>query len=96
MLAPSRPRSAVSYCGSYTWCLLLLLQGANAFEAVWLVLVLTVLLMAARAAFVVPFSLLHNCWSAPTDRLNRRDVVIVWWAGLMRGVCQAYHDWDGE
>jgi NhaP-type Na+/H+ or K+/H+ antiporter len=62
-----------------------LAQGANALEALWLVLVLTVLLVAARAAFVVPFSLLHNCWSAPADRLSRRDVVIVWWAGLMRG-----------
>jgi lysylphosphatidylglycerol synthetase-like protein (DUF2156 family) len=62
-----------------------LLQGANAIEAVWLVVVLTVLLVTARAAFVIPFSLLHNCWSAPADRLTRRDVVIVWWAGLMRG-----------
>lgn len=65
--------------------LLLLLQGANAIEAVWLVVVLTVLLVTARAAFVIPFSLLHNCWSAPAERLTRRDVVIVWWAGLMRG-----------
>lgn len=64
-----------------------LLQGANAVEVVWLVVVLTVLLVAARAAFVVPFALLHNCWSAPADRLSRRDVVIVWWAGLMRGAC---------
>jgi len=62
-----------------------LLQGANALEAVWLVVVLTVLLVVARAAFVVPFSLLHNCWSAPAERLSRRDIVIVWWAGLMRG-----------
>lgn len=66
-------------------CLLLLPQGANAIEAVWLVVVLTVLLVTARAAFVIPFSLLHNCWSAPAERLTRRDVVIVWWAGLMRG-----------
>jgi hypothetical protein len=61
------------------------LQGANAVEALWLVVVLTVLLVVARAVFVIPFSLLHNCWSAPADRLSRRDVVIVWWAGLMRG-----------
>jgi NhaP-type Na+/H+ or K+/H+ antiporter len=55
------------------------LQGANAAEAVWLVLVLTALLAAARAAFVVPFSLLHNIWSA--DKLSSRDIVVVWWAG---------------
>lgn len=67
-----------------SWCVLQS-QGANAVEAVWLVVVLTVLLVAARAAFVIPFSLLHNLWSAPADRLTRRDVVIVWWAGLMRG-----------
>jgi hypothetical protein len=46
---------------------------------VWLVLVLTALLAAARAAFVVPFSLLHNIWSA--DKLSSRDIVVVWWAG---------------
>lgn len=66
-------------------CAFCCLQGANAVEAVWLVVVLTVLLVVARAAFVVPFSLLHNFWSAPAERLRRRDVIIVWWAGLMRG-----------
>jgi hypothetical protein len=59
-----------------------LLQGANAAEALWLVLVLTALLAAARAAFVVPFSLLHNIWSA--DKLSSRDIVVVWWAGAQQ------------
>ncbi|WIA30258.1 hypothetical protein OEZ86_000348 [Tetradesmus obliquus] len=70
-------------------------QGANAAEAVWLVLVLTALLAAARAAFVVPFSLLHNIWSA--DKLSSRDIVVVWWAGLMRGavsVALVYYYFD--
>lgn len=61
------------------------LQGANAAEALWLVLVLTALLVAARAAFVVPFSILHNMMSGSEQRLSARDIVVVWWAGLMRG-----------
>ncbi|KAF8069528.1 NHX2 [Scenedesmus sp. PABB004] len=60
-------------------------KGANAAEALWLVAVLTAVLAAARAAFVLPFSFVHNRWAAPGDRLSSREVVVVWWAGLMRG-----------
>jgi NhaP-type Na+/H+ or K+/H+ antiporter len=59
------------------------------------VLLLTALLVVARAAFVVPFSLLHNMWSQ--DPLSSRDIVIVWWAGLMRGavsVALVYYYFD--
>lgn len=83
-----RTADGISVVG-YVLRVLLLPQSANAMEVVWLMVVLTVLLVVARAAFVVPFSLLHNCWSAPADRLSRRDVVIVWWAGLMRGESHA-------
>jgi hypothetical protein len=65
----------------------------------WLVVVLTVLLVVSRAAFVVPLSLLHNCWSATAERLGRREVVTVWWAGLMRGavsIALVYQFFDDE
>jgi NhaP-type Na+/H+ or K+/H+ antiporter len=70
-------------------------QTAYAAEALWLVLVLSALLAASRAAFVVPFSLLHNKWSAA--KLSNRDIVIVWWSGLMRGavsVALVYYYFD--
>lgn len=35
-------------------------QSAYLLESLWLVLVLSVLLLAARAAFVVPLCLVHN------------------------------------
>lgn len=51
---------------------------------VWLVAVLSLLLLATRAAVVVPFALVHN--SMPhAERLKRRDILVIWWAGLMRG-----------
>ena len=71
------------------------MQTAYAVEALWLVLVLSALLAASRAAFVVPFSLLHNKWSAA--KLSNRDIVIVWWSGLMRGavsVALVYYYFD--
>jgi len=70
-------------------------KTAYAAEALWLVLVLSALLAASRAAFVVPFSLLHNKWSAA--KLSNRDIVIVWWSGLMRGavsVALVYYYFD--
>ncbi|KAI8467124.1 MAG: putative sodium/hydrogen exchanger, partial [Monoraphidium minutum] len=59
-------------------------KSAHLLEALWLVLVLSALLLLARAAIVVPFSWAHNLMPH-ADRLSARDVVIVWWSGLMRG-----------
>ncbi|KIY98381.1 hypothetical protein MNEG_9582 [Monoraphidium neglectum] len=47
-------------------------------------MVLSVLLLVARAAIVVPFSLVHNMMPH-SEKLTRRDIIIVWWSGLMRG-----------
>ena len=58
-------------------------KSAHAGRALWLVLLLAPLLAGARALFVVPFCLLHNGWAR--ERLSGRDVVVIWWAGLMRG-----------
>lgn len=73
----------------------MLVQNAYTVEAIWLVLLLSALLACARAAFVVPFSLLHNIWSS--EKLTSRDIVIVWWSGLMRGavsVALVYYHFD--
>eukprot|EP00879_Flechtneria_rotunda_P020154 GHRR01021195.1.p1 GENE.GHRR01021195.1~~GHRR01021195.1.p1 ORF type:complete len:511 (+),score=207.14 GHRR01021195.1:167-1699(+) len=70
-------------------------KGANAAEVVWLMLLLTALLAAARAAFVIPFSIIHNIWSH--EKLRTREIVVVWWAGLMRGavsVALVYYYFD--
>ncbi len=58
-------------------------QSAYAVQVLWLSLVLTVLLPLARAASLIPFALLHNVWSF--ERLSSRDVIIIWFSGLMRG-----------
>lgn len=74
-------------------------QAARPARVLWLVVVLTVVLVAARALVVVVFAMAHNVWCAPEARLARRDVVAVWWAGLMRGavsVALAYTYWDDD
>lgn len=48
--------------------------------------VLLALVLAGRAAFVFPLSLLSNLTKKnPNDRISFRQQVIIWWAGLMRG-----------
>jgi NhaP-type Na+/H+ or K+/H+ antiporter len=58
-------------------------QSAYLIESIWLVLVLSVLLLVARAAFVVPFSLVHNMMPH-AERFTRRDVIIIWRARGLR------------
>ncbi|GMH13189.1 hypothetical protein Nepgr_015030 [Nepenthes gracilis] len=44
------------------------------------------LVMAGRAAFVFPISFLTNLTKkSPTEKINFRKQIIIWWAGLMRG-----------
>ncbi|KAG9134020.1 hypothetical protein Leryth_004720 [Lithospermum erythrorhizon] len=44
------------------------------------------LLMLGRAAFVFPLSFLSNCTKKPeSDRIEFKQQVTIWWAGLMRG-----------
>lgn len=45
-------------------------------------MVLSVLLLVARAAIVVPFSLVHNMMPH-SEKLTRRDIIIVWWGWHM-------------
>eukprot|EP00884_Botryococcus_braunii_P015756 jgi/Botrbrau1/2864/Bobra.0036s0009.1 len=73
------------------------LKWGNTFvwETLWLVVLLTLLTMMGRAAFVFPFSLLHNCWSR--EKLSWKEMVVIWWAGLMRGavsVALVYYYFD--
>lgn len=44
------------------------------------------LVMVARAAFVFPLSFLSNLTKkAPYEKIDFRQQVLIWWAGLMRG-----------
>lgn len=52
-------------------------QSAYLIETVWLVAVLSMLLLVARAVVVVPFAVVHNRLPH-SDKLARRDVIIVW------------------
>ncbi|GLI66380.1 hypothetical protein VaNZ11_010171, partial [Volvox africanus] len=54
-------------------------------EVVWLVGVLLFFLLAARAVSVIPLSMLHNLYTPRHQRLSGRDMMIIWWSGLMRG-----------
>ncbi|GIM16543.1 hypothetical protein Vretimale_19126, partial [Volvox reticuliferus] len=54
-------------------------------EVVWLVGVLLFFLLASRAASVIPLSMLHNLYAPRHQRLSGRDMMIIWWSGLMRG-----------
>nr|UTD53587.1 Na+/H+ exchanger 2 X1 [Casuarina glauca] len=48
--------------------------------------ILLALIMVGRAAFVFPLSLIINLTKkSPNEKLNLRQQVIIWWAGLMRG-----------
>ncbi|KAG7969030.1 hypothetical protein I3843_07G010000 [Carya illinoinensis] len=48
--------------------------------------ILMALIMAGRAAFIFPLSLLINlAKKSPNEKISYRQQVVVWWAGLMRG-----------
>ncbi|XP_041019836.1 sodium/hydrogen exchanger 2 [Juglans microcarpa x Juglans regia] len=48
--------------------------------------ILVALIMAGRAAFIFPLSLLINlAKKSPNEKISFRQQVVVWWAGLMRG-----------
>ncbi|GIL61578.1 hypothetical protein Vafri_16056, partial [Volvox africanus] len=54
-------------------------------EVVWLVGVLLFFLLGARAVSVIPLSMLHNLYAPRHQRLSGRDMMVIWWSGLMRG-----------
>ncbi|KAK9909394.1 hypothetical protein WJX75_001559 [Coccomyxa subellipsoidea] len=66
-------------------------------ETVWLFCVLLLLTMLGRAAFVFPFSMLHNWFSREEERLTFNEMIVIWWAGLIRGavsVALVYYYFD--
>ena len=46
-------------------------------ETVWLFCVLLLLTMLGRAAFVFPFSFLHNWW-ARNEQLTIKEMIVIW------------------
>lgn len=62
--------------------------------------ILVGLIMVGRAAFVFPLSLFSNCIQKnENERINIKQQVTVWWAGLMRGavsVALAYKKFTGS
>ncbi|XP_027932697.1 sodium/hydrogen exchanger 2-like [Vigna unguiculata] len=51
--------------------------------------VLLGLILVGRAAFVFPLSFLSNlAKKSPNEKISFRQQVIIWWAGLMRGLFQ--------
>ena len=48
-------------------------------ETVWLFCVLLLLTMLGRAAFVFPFSFLHNWW-ARNEQLTFKEMIVIWCA----------------
>jgi NhaP-type Na+/H+ or K+/H+ antiporter len=44
---------------------------------VWLFCVLLLLTMLGRAAFVFPFSILHNLW-AKHEQLSFKEMIVIW------------------
>lgn len=48
-------------------------------ETVWLFCVLLLLTMLGRAAFVFPFSFLHNWW-ARNEQLTIKEMIVIWYA----------------
>ncbi|CAN1348062.1 Sodium/hydrogen exchanger 2 [Linum perenne] len=48
--------------------------------------ILLALVLVGRAAFVFPLSFLSNLSKkSPNDKINIKQQVVIWWAGLMRG-----------
>ena len=58
-------------------------QNTSKREVAWMFWIVLVLLLASRAAFVVPITLAHNRFCE--QKLSMREMGTIWWAGLMRG-----------
>jgi hypothetical protein len=59
-------------------CLFWRLQNTYFGETVWLFCVLLLLTMLGRAAFVFPFSMLHNWFSREEERLTFNEMIVIW------------------
>ena len=64
-----------------------LLQNTYFGETVWLFCVLLLLTMLGRAAFVFPFSVLHNWCSR--EQLSLKEMIVIWCAHLPTALTSA-------
>eukprot|EP01023_Acetabularia_acetabulum_P063234 TRINITY_DN7920_c0_g1_i1.p1 TRINITY_DN7920_c0_g1~~TRINITY_DN7920_c0_g1_i1.p1 ORF type:complete len:629 (-),score=86.62 TRINITY_DN7920_c0_g1_i1:1644-3530(-) len=72
-------------------------QAAEEGTSFWLFIVLIFVLSVTRILFVVPVSAFHNYFSK--QKLAVKDVIIIWWAGMMRGavsVALVYYYFDPQ
>lgn len=60
-------------------------QNTDVREVAWMFWILLLLLVASRAAFVVPVTLLHNRYATEDQKLSMKEMATILWAGLMRG-----------
>nr|XP_043635749.1 sodium/hydrogen exchanger 3-like [Erigeron canadensis] len=69
-------------------------------KSIWVSLILLVLIMVGRAAFILPLSFLSNLSRRETaEKVGIKQQFTVWWAGLMRGavsVALAYKKFTGS
>ena len=70
------------------------LQNTNKREVAWMFWILLLLLLVSRALFVVPVTLAHNRFS--DHKLSMREMVTIWWAGLMRGAVSGEQEGRGS
>ncbi|KAF5841730.1 hypothetical protein DUNSADRAFT_11510 [Dunaliella salina] len=71
-------------------------RNAHVGQAGSLCVALLLMLFISRACSVLPIALAHNLLST-AQKLNSRDIIIIWWSGLMRGavsVALAYYYFD--
>ncbi|KAI3805949.1 hypothetical protein L1987_21837 [Smallanthus sonchifolius] len=69
-------------------------------KSIWASVILLVLIMIGRAAFILPISFLSNLIRRDDDeKINIKQQFTVWWAGLMRGavsIALAYKKFTGS
>ncbi|PWA79669.1 vacuolar Na+/H+ antiporter protein [Artemisia annua] len=72
----------------------------NPGKSVWASVILLVLIMIGRAAFILPLSFLSNLTRrSSNERIGMKQQFTVWWAGLMRGavsIALAYKKFTGS
>ncbi|KAK1412531.1 hypothetical protein QVD17_33866 [Tagetes erecta] len=69
-------------------------------KSIWVSIILLVLIMIGRAAFLIPLSCLSNLTRRDSnERIGFKQQFIVWWAGIMRGavsIALAYKKFTGS
>jgi len=60
-------------------------QKTDVQESLGLFFMLFTLLIVSRTLVVVPLSIVSNLWRNKDSKITVRDIVVIWWAGTMRG-----------